>query len=332
MSVELVKSNNLTVGNLFSGIGGICSAFKQSGFSISWANEFDSKICQIYRYNFPQNNLIEEDIRNIKGSDLEEVDVITSGFPCQAFSIAGYRQGFEDYKGRGDLFFETCRLINDLKPKVYLLENVRGLVNHDGGKTFSEMKRFMEEDMGYSFLYKVMNSKEYANVPQTRDRVYVVGFRNDTEEGRKYTENFKFPEKKPLLVKIEDILETTKQKDMYYYDEYSKIYPLLEKTIIETNTVYQYRRKDYVRKNKSKVCPTLLSSMGTGGNKVPIIRDTYGIRKLTPKECLKFMGFPQDYKIPPYVAESHIYRGVGNSVVVDMVKNIADEISNVLSS
>lgn len=136
-----------TVGSLFAGIGGIRIGFKQSGYEPLWANEIDKNACITYRLNL-NHNLIENDIHNIlEPKDLGYADIITSGFPCQAFSVAGYRLGFKD--PRGNLFFETARFIDAIKPKAYLLENVKNLVTHDNGKTFEVIKKVIKEDLGY---------------------------------------------------------------------------------------------------------------------------------------------------------------------------------------
>jgi len=165
------------VGSLFSGIGGICTAFKQADFEVSWANEFDKKACETYRENFKSIDLIEGDICKIKHPEkLGDVDVITSGFPCQAFSIAGYRKGFDDE--RGNLFFETARFIDRLKPKAFLLENVRNLTAHDNGNTFKVIEDVIRKKLNYSFIPFVLDSKDYGNIPQTRSRIYIVGFSN----------------------------------------------------------------------------------------------------------------------------------------------------------
>ena len=203
-----------TVGSLFAGIGGICSAFEKAGCEILWANEWDEKACLTYEHNF-RTKLLEGDIAEITDPlKLGKVDIIVSGFPCQAFSVAGYRQGFEDEKGRGNLFFETARFIESIRPKAFMLENVRNLVSHDKGKTFDIIRKTIVEDLNYSFIPFLLNSKNYGNIPQTRDRIYVVGFKGESdfvfnlnEEPSQdlfnanidvtntYTHNFKIPSK-----------------------------------------------------------------------------------------------------------------------------------------
>jgi len=181
----------LSVGSLFSGIGGFCMAFSNEGYTVKWANEFDPKACQTYRYNF-QHPLYEQNIREIQHPEqLGYVDVITSGFPCQAFSLAGYRQGFCDQKGRGNLFFETARFIEAIQPKAYLLENVKNLVSHDQGRTFTVIRDTLTKELNYSFIPFILNSKDYGNVPQTRARIYIVGFKDEGHISTSLNENVK---------------------------------------------------------------------------------------------------------------------------------------------
>ena len=164
-----------TVGSLFAGIGGICSGFKQAGFNVIWANEWDKNACITYRHNF-NTNLLEGDINNIsEPKNSGKLMLLHLDFPVRLFSVAGYRQGFDDEKGRGNLFFETARFIEQLQPKSYLLENVKNLVGHDNGNTFKVIRNVITKDLNYSFIPFIFDSKEYGNIPQTRERIYIVG-------------------------------------------------------------------------------------------------------------------------------------------------------------
>ena len=317
-----------TVGSLFAGIGGICLGFKQAGCKVTWANEIDEKACETYAINFPEHSLHCEDINKITNPiELGKVDIITSGFPCQAFSVAGYRKGFND--PRGNLFFETARFIKEIKPKAFLLENVKNLKGHDKGNTFKAIEEIITQDLGYSFINFVLNSKDYGNTPQTRERIYMVGFRNESKGDKKCTSNFEIPKKIQLEKSIKDVLDSEKQDEKYYYKEDHQYYPALVKEMTSKETVYQWRRV-YVRENKSNLCPTLTANMGTGGHNVPLIKDGFGIRKLNPIECTKFQGFPDSFRFPEKMANSHCYKQAGNSVVVPVIKRIADEIVRVL--
>jgi|TARA_B110000467_G_C18320196_1_gene484591 DNA (cytosine-5)-methyltransferase 1 len=317
-----------TVGSLFAGIGGICLGFKQANYKILWANEIDQKACETYAFNFPDHKLYCEDIHSLKNpKKLGKVDIITSGFPCQAFSVAGYRKGFHD--PRGNLFFETARFIKEIQPKAFLLENVKNLKGHDKGNTFKVIEQVITEDLGYSFIPFTLNAKDYGDTPQTRERIYMVGFKGESKSPKICTNNFKELEKIPLKKGIKDAINRSKQNEKYYYQKEHQYYPQLKKEIRSENTVYQWRRV-YVRENKSNLCPTLTANMGTGGHNVPLIKDKYGIRKLTPSECAAFQGFPKEFQFPEDMANSHCYKQAGNSVVVPVIKRIAEEISRVL--
>lgn len=312
-----------SVGSLFAGIGGICEGFKQAGFSIKWANEVDSNACKTYQFNYPDHKLHHCDIQSIENPELlGKVDVITSGFPCQAFSIAGHRKGFSDH--RGNLFFETARFIDELRPKAFLLENVRNLKGHDNGRTYETIKGVILNDLGYSFQSFVLNAKDYGNIPQTRERIYIVGFKD-----KDLANEFEIPGKVKLTKNIHQLVDSDQKDPKYYYSSDHQYYPELTNTVKSRDTFYQWRRV-YVRENKSNVCPTLTANMGTGGHNVPIIQDNFGIRKLTPKECVNFQGFPQKFKFPVEMANSHCYKQAGNSVVVPVIKRIAKEIVRVL--
>ncbi len=322
-----------SVGSLFAGIGGICLGFKNSGADVFWANEWDKNACKTYRNNF-NHNLIENDIHNLKSDELKKVDIITSGFPCQAFSIAGQRKGFNDK--RGDLFFETMRLVKEIRPKVVFFENVKNLISHDKGNTFKVIEKEVR-NAGYTFNSFVLNTSEYGNIPQNRERIYIIGFdkkntslNHITKLNKDMIEHLLKPKKQPLKKTIHDIIYSSKQEEKYYYNN-SKYFPILEKEMKNKDTIYQWRRV-YVRENKNNVCPTLTANMGTGGHNVPLVLDKYGIRKLTPMECAKFQGFPQDFKFPIEMANSHRYKQIGNSVSIPVIQKIALNIMNMLKS
>lgn len=309
------EKNKYRTLDLFAGIGGIRLGFEKAGFETVFANDFEKTCKDTYDLNFKTSKLIVEDIRKIGIDDLPEFDFLLAGFPCQAFSIAGYRKGFEDKK-RGNLFFDITKIIESKKPTGFLLENVKNLKNHDSGKTFKIILKTLE-DTGYHIKTKVLNSMEYGDVPQNRERIYMVGFKE-----YKHYQNFEFPEKVKLKTKITDILED-KVSEKYYYNG-KPLFEKLKNDIKKIGTVYQWRRK-YVRENKKGVCPTLTANMGTGGHNVPIIKDKKGIRKLTPRECSLLQGFPKNYKLPN-LADSILYKQIGNSVTVTVIEAIAKQI------
>ena len=316
------------VASLFAGIGGVCQGFIQAGCEIAYANEIDKNACRTYRKNFDGAPYLHEgDVydQHLKKSD--KIDILTAGFPCQAFSIAGYRKGFEDE--RGVLYTQVHRLIKECKPKAVFCENVKNLMNHDGGNTYDVIKGSLSS-LNYTVKEEVLNTCDYGNLPQNRERIYIVAFRNEKDRTCPAMDRFSFPEKLPLTKTVRDVVDFSAEVDDYYYYPHShKYYPILDKAMDDPDTVYQWRRV-YVRKNMKGMCPTLTANMGTGGHNVPIIRDDYDIRKLTPEECLALQGFPEDFCFPDTVARGQRYKQVGNSVSVPVIKRIADNMVNAL--
>lgn len=309
--------------DLFAGIGGIRKGFENAGFETVFANDFDEVCKQTYDINFRKSKLIIEDIKKLGSDDLPEFEFLLAGFPCQAFSIAGYRQGFKDEKGRGNLFFEIARIIEDRRPEGFLLENVKNLKGHDEGKTFKVIIKTLE-DLGYKIRHQVLNSMEYGNIPQNRERIYIVGFKNE-----EYAERFQFPEKKKLTLSVLDLLENN-PPEKYYYNE-KPLYQKIKNDVKKEGIVYQWRRR-YVRENKKGVCPTLTANMGTGGHNVPIIKDKKGIRKLTPLECFRIQGFPKSFLLPKTLPDSALYKQAGNSVSVTVIEAIARKIKEAVTN
>ncbi len=305
----------MKVGGLFAGIGGIELGFKNAGFHIEWANELDKNACITYRHNH-KHTLYEKDLNDLQTNEVTPIDILTGGFPCQAFSIAGYQKGFRD--DRGNIFFRILDFVDDLKPQIVFLENVKNLIGHDKGKTFKRILYELEEIRGYTVKYKVLNSSEYGNVPQNRERIYIVAFQD-----RDIASRFTFPKTKTLTKKVTDLIESTADEKFYYTN--SRYYAQLKEEMKNKDTVYQWRRV-YVRENKSKLCPTLTANMGTGGHNVPLIIDSKDIRKLTPRECARFQGYPDSFKLPEQLANSSLYKQVGNSVSVPVIEAIAKEI------
>lgn len=313
-------SSHITVGSLYAGVGGICLGFKNAGFQLSWANEFDKYACVTYRANF-NHILYEGDVMELPINELGAIDVLTAGFPCQPFSVAGYKKGFND--DRGNHFFKILEFIDTMRPKAILLENVKNLVGHDKGNTFKVIKKELTK-RDYSFNAKVLNTKDYGNIPHNRERIFIVCFDKKTVKA----DRFEFPKPEPLGSAVVDMLESDTLPEKYYYLSDRPMYSMLAREMKREDTVYQYRRV-YVRENKSNVCPTLTANMGTGGHNVPLIKTKKGIRKLTPRECFRFQGFPDSFKLPE-IANCHLYKQAGNSVSVPVIERLAREIKKVL--
>lgn len=364
------------VASLFAGVGGICLGFqnayyKDKSYNLCFANEIDEYACETYRTNF-KHTLIEGDINKLLDpnscNNKEEkeyyesqrhylfdnkIDVLNGGFPCQAFSIAGERKGFEDE--RGNLFLSIIELINQMgkhssKPRILFLENVKNLLAHDKERTYKVIKNKLEE-AGYIIKEKVLNTMDYTNLPQNRERIYIIGFLNkeDADKFDLYEHIGDIKVKKTAKQREEDVKKildkdiTFKSNPEYYYtkEKYPNYFKEegvnLEKEITESYQFYQCRRGLYVRKNKSNVCPTLTANMGTGGHNVPLILVEDGIRKLTPAETFKLQGFPvgNGYKLPSEYknkkySNAHLYKQAGNAVSVDMITMLATEILKIL--
>lgn len=311
--------------DLFAGIGGFRLAMQNNGGKCIFTSEWDTAAKQTYRKNFgevPFGDITQKSVKDRIPNDT--IDVLCAGFPCQAFSIAGYRKGFSDT--RGTLFFDIEQIAENHRPRVLFLENVKNLVSHDNGKTFKVIIEILTKKLGYHVFHSVLNSMTHANIPQNRERIFIVAF--DPYQVRNYS-NFKFPKEIPLTKSIYDLIDSGKQLDKYYYKQNHLYYPVLSKTMTRTDTVYQWRRV-YVRENKSNVCPTLTANMGSGGHNVPLIKDKFGIRKLTPKECFAFQGYPVNKYQLPSIADSKLYMQAGNSVTMNLIEKIGNEITKVL--
>ena len=311
----------MRVCSLFSGIGGIDLALEQEGFTTVWANEIDPDTCKTYRFNFPNNNLVEADIRSVNKESLPDFDVLAAGFPCQPFSICGKQKGFQD--DRGNLFFQIVDVIDAKKPSVVFLENVANLVDHDRGRTFNIIHNELSS-RDYYIRYSVVDACNYG-IPQHRTRSYIVAFKNE-----KKCNQFVFPGKVTLEKKIIDIIDRTRKVDESYYlrvDTYQYV-----KMLAAIKDVEQiYRFSDYgIQASKDGISFTLKANMGTWYDRVPIIKDHFGIRMLTPKECLDLMGFPKSFSFPDNLESKSAYKQCGNSVVVPVIRRIAEQIKCVL--
>ena len=317
-----------SIASFFAGVGGIDLGFEQTGgFQTIYANEFDKYASETFELNFPTVKVDQRDVHIVPVEDVPRTDVIIGGFPCQAFSIAGYRQGFGDEKGRGELFFELVRMLEARRPRVALFENVKNLAGHDNGNTFRVICEQLDL-LGYHYTSQVLNAMNYGNMAQNRERIYIVAFR-DSEDFNK----FHWPLPIPLMTTVKDIIDFNKKVDeKYYYTEgkyTGDIYELLVEATknddLKNPAIYQWRRK-YVRQNKSGVVPTLTANQGEGGHNVCIVKTKNGLRKMTPRECFNTQGFPKDYKLPKKQSDARLYKQAGNSVCVPVIRRIATSI------
>jgi len=314
------KKNPILLADLFAGIGGMRLGFEMTGIAVSaFASEWDSYACRTYTGNF--NDEPRGDITEIPSEDIPQFDILLAGFPCQPFSIAGVSKknslnkphGFKD-KTQGNLFFEIARILEDKQPPAFLLENVKHLKRHDRGRTYSTIKSILEEDLNYN-LHEAIIDARYV-VPQHRERIFLVGFRDPIP--------FDFPDipdRKPVLA---DILE--KEVDPKY-------------TL--TDHLWQYLQ-DYAAKHKARgngfgygladlkgVTRTLSARYYKDGSEILIPQKKKNPRRLTPRECARLMGFPDDFSIP--VSDTRAYQQFGNSVAVPVVYEIAKQMIKALS-
>lgn len=304
------KTHQYTVGSLFAGVGGICQGFRDAGCKVIWANELDDNARKTYRANHPTVPFTKKnDVSELTSENIEAIDILTAGFPCQPFSHAGQAKGFND--PRGQLFYEVTRLLRELTPKAFFLENVKTLATHDRGASFKLVADEIKST-GYSLIPFLLKANEHTDVPQGRERLFLVGFREEevfhSDRPILTTSNLRHP-KAPLSSSfniptassqsprpLSDFLDpSTADPSDFYNDPDNIIHQRIRRDVVKPGIVYQYRRW-FVRENKSNVCPTLTANMGLGGHNVPIVLDEPVPRRLSPKECFNHQGFQSDFQ------------------------------------
>ena len=329
--------------DLFAGIGGIRMGFDQAfgekNIETAFVSEFDEPACKTYRANFNDPFEIAGDITQVEASDVPDFDICLAGFPCQAFSLAGQRKGFDDdYKGRarGTLFFDTLRICTDRKnkPKVIFCENVKGLPIHDKGRTLQTILGALRED-GYTPFYKILNSKDFG-VPQNRERIYIVAFRNDIAP-----EAFEFPTHAGKPKTISDVLDPAPISSKYYLsDVYLETLRRHRAHHEALGHGFGYEVRDLDGIAGAIVC----GGMGRERNlivdhrehsKEPVTNikghvNDEDIRKMTPREWARLQGFPDTYILP--LSDTQHYKQLGNSVTIPVIKAIAEKIKAVLDA
>ena len=301
--------------DLCAGTGAFTYVFTQTGVvDVVFANDFEQTSKIIYDHNF-NHKLTLGNICDIDVKLIPRHDILTAGFPCQPFSIAGKQEGFNDV--RSNVFWKIIEIIKHHAPKCVILENVKNLISHDNGRTFKIIKNSLKKEK-YDIIYKVLNTSDITDVPQHRERLYIVCVKN-----KKIFNNFNLDFAKVKKKSITCMLSTGSIDNKYYYNNSeNKIHKMVMQVVNGRENVYQYRRV-YVRENKNNECPTLTANMGSGGHNVPIILDGRGARKLIPRECFNFQGFPERY-ILPNLCDSKLYKLAGNAVSVPVIKLIAD--------
>jgi DNA (cytosine-5)-methyltransferase 1 len=287
--------------SLFSGCGGLDLGLIKAGFEIIWGIDNDGPAVESYKRNIG-SHIIHEDITNVSPTDIPDHEVLVAGFPCQPFSMMGKQLGFEDE--RGTLFFRIEQILKEKNPSIVILENVKNLLTHDKGATFKKMKTILEK-LEYKVFAKVLNSKDYG-VPQTRNRVFVVAFKN-------HNINYRFPEKINLDKTMQDLLEDDVDSKYFLSDK-------ILKTIMASGTKNYSAKSEIDLKIGRPLCATMhkmhRASQDNYVTQYSSKTGKQGVRRLTPRECARLQGFPETYEIK--VSDTQAYRQFGNAVTVNV--------------
>lgn len=322
--------------DLFAGIGGIRRGFASAGGHAVFSSEWNEFSARTYRTNYGFAETMAGDITQVDANDIPDCDVVLAGFPCQPFSLAGVSKkrslgretGFRD-KTQGTLFFDVARIIAAKRPAAFLLENVKNLTSHDRGRTFKVILDALQNELGYEVHWKVVDGQHF--VPQHRERIYIVGFRSKTD----FTwDDLKYPDHQPVLA---DILHKTDGTEPYlpwdgekYFDfEHNKV----QDKYTLTPRLWQYLQ-DYKKKHEAlghgfgyglvtpdMVSRTLSARYHKDGSEILVTQGDERPRRLTPRECARLMGYPDELRIP--VSDTQAYRQFGNSVVVPAIAEVA---------
>lgn len=339
------RQGDFTFIDLFAGIGGIRKGFEQAGGKCLYTSEWDEYSQKTYSNNYPSKHQINGDITKVNAADIPDHDVLLAGFPCQPFSIAGVSKkkslgrptGFED-KTQGTLFFDVARIIQEKKPKVFVLENVKNLKSHDKGHTFEVIWETLTKDLGYTCDYKIIDGQSW--VPQHRERIVIVGFRDKIKFS---LDDMELPPKGEI--KLSNILHKTdgtepkliQDGDKYFDFENNKV---LDKYTL-TDNLWAYLQA-YAQKHRSMgngfgyglvkpddIARTLSARYYKDGSEILVYQgENKNPRRLTPRECARLMGYPDDYIIP--VSDTRAYKQFGNSVVVPLFHAVAEFIKPML--
>ncbi len=307
--------------DLFCGIGGFHIALSSFGAKCVFASDIDDQAKKVYENNFKTK--VDGDITKINPQDIPAHDIICAGFPCQAFSISGKKNGFKDEKGRGELYKNVVAIAQYHKPKFIFLENVKNLENHDNGNTLKTITNSFKE-IGYTVFYKILNASDYG-IPQARKRIYIICLRNDL-----HIKEFDFPPSLNKKVSLLDILEKDVDRSLY---EIKRKDIFIDNNKQDNNNLIRVGRVAFGRQGERIYSieghSITLSSQGGGvGGKTGMYLINGKVCKLTGRECARLMGFPDKYKIAE--TSNLCYCQFGNSVVVDVLQHILLKLVNLL--
>lgn len=316
----MTEESKLKVIDLFAGTGAFTYVFESlERFKCVLSNDYNRTSYVIYKKNFPECNFILGDINDIDVKNIPTHNILCGGFPCQPFSIAGEKKGFNDV--RANVFWKIIEILKEHMPEIVILENVKNLTSHDEGRTFKIIYDELTK-LNYYIKYSILDTCKYTNIPQHRERIYIVCFK-DKSKYDKFNLNFDIIQNNKLIDMLEDNVP-----EKYYYTNKLKTYDTIKNGVtknIKENVIYQFRRV-YIRENKNNCCPTLTANMGSGGHNVPLLLDDKGIRKLTPRECFNLQGFPKDYRLPQELSDSALYKLAGNAVSVPIIRLIINRL------
>jgi DNA (cytosine-5)-methyltransferase 1 len=339
------SNHDFTFIDLFAGIGGIRKGFEQAGGKCVFTSEWDAYAQKTYTTNFPASETINGDITQISEKDIPDHDILLAGFPCQPFSIAGVSKknalgrptGFADIT-QGTLFFDVARILNEKKPKAFVLENVKNLKSHDKGNTFKVIVNALTRELGYTISYKIIDGQSW--VPQHRERIVILGFRDPASFS---LEDIDYPPKGGI--KLSRILHKEDSQEPYLEHDRDKYFDHAKNRVQEkytlTDHLWEYLQ-NYAEKHKAAgngfgfglvtkdgIARTLSARYYKDGSEILVCQgEKKNPRRLTPRECARLMGYPDDFVIP--VSDTRAYKQFGNSVIVPLFRTIAESIKPLL--
>ena len=295
--------------SLCSGCGGLDLGFIKSGFNVIWANDMDKYAVESYKANI-SNNIIQGDINDIEIAQIPKHNILIAGFPCQPFSIMGEGRGFEDT--RGSIFFKICEIIDYHKPEIVVLENVGRLLTHKKGETYKIIENELSK-RGYNIFKSKLNSSGFG-VPQTRNRLFIVCFKNQNVK-------FSFPKEIPVSIRLQDVLQRNVDKKYYLSEK-------IKRTILSHGSGGYISKPEVDLEIARPLCATMGKMHRAGQDNY--VTTELGLRRLTPRECARLQGFNDDYNI--VTSDFQAYKQFGNAVTVNVAHAVAEEIKRCIGN
>ncbi|MBU26042.1 MAG: hypothetical protein CMD99_08430 [Gammaproteobacteria bacterium] len=324
-----------TQGALFCGIGGFCQGFMSKGAKNVFANELDGPTGRAYLNAVHCESFIPKNICDLRANELPNVDILHGGFPCQSFSIAGAQGGFHDTKGNGKLFFEIIRLLKEYgetkRPKVLVFENTANLRYGNAGNWLYRIRHELNKlDYWCSEENCInLNVLKHTGIPQNRDRLFIFAIDSNIYDYNPFIAKMFTAQPRDRLDAF--LLLDEQAPDNFYLDPSNRYFQEMSACRVteehgDDTQLYHYRKYE-TRLPERGICPTLTANMGRGGHNVPFLFDQWGLRKLTPRECLNLQGFPPEFKFPEGMSYTSQYAMIGNSVSPKIAKLLARRVS-----